>query len=538
MEIRLCILMTRIIPDKFMVTSIEKLFSERYLEAYNEGLASFLVKNRNRNIGTMFAAERGVYYVHILFRMLCFRREHELEPLNDEIYFSVKSAQESVCEDEYNVDTFNHDMQQLLDWKLIERRIEKERLRGYKDARRQKFRFRLNEETVSFLVWLEDRLNSDIEDKTEDARNLLLDLAGRLKEISRDLNRVSVQNINENDELTLRTARTVVYNTSCLSNLTFKISKQLNDLNANLLFFLVKNYNIEEAKKAIDILDFYSGAYLSQVYKLRTEILDDLEQITLSSESKIKIKKCHEIMESEFVGLPSMAKVSRYDKKPTLVFKNILEFYSSKGKLDTLCERINQSAMKVWGKLSAHLRELERSNTRLEDLDSRLHELAELDENDVPKKFLMDLLSPAYMKYDPNYWDDHEDADPPVLKRYSKHHTRIPGKYIPKKTVSDKNKDFVSVEQAKLNELENWIKTNLPGIVNEVSISDGKYESIEDLKKIVELIKAGYLGNGKKLCNINLKLKFDKQKSEQIAVRNMALECKSIKLHKSVEKEF
>ena len=514
-----------------MDNTITKLFSEEYIDAFNQGTASFLIKNRNRNIGAMFAAERGVYYVQILFRMLCFRREHELEPLNDEIYNAVSAAQESYSDIEYTIISFNNDIQQLLDWKLIESRIEKERLRGYKDVRRQKFRFRLTDETVSFLAWLEERLSSDIDSKTEDTRNLLFDVAGRLKETSRELDRITISGDVEKDEYILRAARTVVYNINCLKNLTFNISRQLSDLNAELLFFLVRNYNIDEAKKAINVLDFYSGSYLFHIYKLRSEILDNLDLLISSAENKLKIKLCNDFIEKEYAALPAMAKISRHDKDPVLILKNIFEFYSDTGKLDLLCERINQSAMKVWGKLSAHLRELERSNTRLEDLEARLLELAELDEDTVPEDFFMELLAPAYMKYDPNYWDDHEDADPPVLKRYSKHHTRIPGKYAPKKSVVE-NDIFVSVEQAKLNDLQDWINTNFSEDMNHVTILDGISKGMGDYKKIIELIKAGYLGDGKKLKKINLKLDFDLQKMMHIKSGNMIFESKEIVLNK------
>jgi len=105
-------------------------------------------------------------------------------------YILPLKAQEIYSETEYTLELFNRDIQQLFEWNIISRRIEKERLRGYKDIRRQKFRYTLNDETVSFLIWLEDRLHNDIEDKAVDTRNFLVDLTGRLKETVRGLNRI------------------------------------------------------------------------------------------------------------------------------------------------------------------------------------------------------------------------------------------------------------------------------------------------------------------------------------------------------------
>ena len=162
--------------------SEQNLFTDNYIAAFNEGYAAKFILNRNKNLGALITSERGVFYIQILFRMLYFRKEHEIEPLNDEIYYAVKNAQELYSESEYSIDFFNRDIQQLFEWDIISRRIEKERLRGYKDIRRQKFRYSLSDETVSFLTWLEDCLHADIEDKTEDTRNFLTDLIGRLKE--------------------------------------------------------------------------------------------------------------------------------------------------------------------------------------------------------------------------------------------------------------------------------------------------------------------------------------------------------------------
>ena len=514
-----------------MTNDIIKLFSEDCIDAFNEGAASLLVENRNRHIGTMLSSERGVYYIQILYRMLCFRREHELEPLNDEIFSTVRPAQESISDSDYTDDVYNHDMRQLLDWKLIDSRIEKERLRGYKDVRRQKFRFRLKEETVSFLLWLEDRLNSDIENKTEDTRNLLLDVAGRLKETSRELSKISVDCIgdNEND---LRTARTVVYNVSCLNNLTLNTSRQLSDLNAELLMFIVRNYNIDEAKKAINVIEFYSGAYLTHIYRLRNEIIEKLDLILLSEENLNKLTVCHRIMEEKYLNIPSMGNFSRNNKLPAVILKSIFDFYSNSGKLDLLCERINKSAMKVWGKLSAHLRELERSNTRLEDLNARLSEFAGFSENETAEQFFMELLCPAYMKYDPNYWDDHELADPPILKRYKKHYTRIPGTYVARKK-NAQDEAFVSVEQFKLDNLLKWIEEKILGMSSEISVANGKFNEMGDFKKIIELIKAGHLGNGKKLKKINYILNIGDEES-CVNIDGRTLEFKQLLLHKTI----
>ena len=62
--------------------------------------------------------------------------------------------------------------------------------------------------------------------------------------------------------------------------------------------------------------------------------------------------------------------------------------------------RIVDSARKVWGRLNAKLRELERRNHRLEDLGARLGELAKAGEDAVPYAWFARLLETAAMRGD------------------------------------------------------------------------------------------------------------------------------------------
>ncbi len=85
-----------------------------------------LLSNRNRELGNLLLSERAFYYVTVLAALLSFRREHELEPLHDDLYAAVRVDQDSAT---YTTDAFNQDIRQLLLWNLLSDRLEKERLR-------------------------------------------------------------------------------------------------------------------------------------------------------------------------------------------------------------------------------------------------------------------------------------------------------------------------------------------------------------------------------------------------------------------------
>ena len=108
---------------------------------------------KTKELGSLLSSDRAVEYAAILRAFSEFRRHHEPEPLHED---SVRA----VCgemEDPFAELTLKNDLRQLKDWGLVTERIEKERLRGYRDNRRTKFRYRLCEEAVQFIDWLAER---------------------------------------------------------------------------------------------------------------------------------------------------------------------------------------------------------------------------------------------------------------------------------------------------------------------------------------------------------------------------------------------
>jgi hypothetical protein len=511
--------------------SEQNLFTDNYIDAFNEGHAAKFISNRNKNLGALLTSERGVFYVQILFRMLCFRREHEIEPLNDEIYFAVKIAQEVYSEDEYSIELFNRDIQQLFEWDIITRRIEKERLRGYRDIRRQKFRYSLSDETVSFVTWLEDQLHNDIEDKAADTRNFLVDLTGRLKETVRGLNRIE-KNEYSDDEKKQQDAASIIYNINLLDDLTFKISTQLGELNARLLSFLFTNYKLEDAKNAIIELEFYSSTYLKQVDKLRRDIVNYIRKITESESTSENLKRCSEHAGEYYIRLPFMSEKKLLRLPPLVIFDSLDNFYKTSGKLDYLCRRVNDTAMKVWGKLSAYLRELERKNTRLEDIRSRINEIAAFDENSTFDSYLFELIAPAQMATDPNYWKEgFEKADLPLPRLVNDKKIKEP-KHFFRKKIKDTNEPIQTLEQVKLENLKNWINAKCPEVKNSGTlISKWQFNGYKDFSRIIELAENGILNKGKKLSKLDYEVEV-KEDSVNIELEKAQLQFRDMLLKK------
>ena len=489
----------------------------RFFERYG---ASTLVASRNTNLGSLLISERAVYYLNIIYRMLLFKRDYELEPLYDDIYQGVYSAQSNFDTGpnaEYSLNQFRTDMDQLSKWKLIDFRIEKQRLRGYRDNRKRKFRYRLKSETNGFLEWLEERCLDDMQSRGADTRDLLGETRGSLGELLRLLHVFRQAKDGQED-----TARRVLFQLFKVGDLCQEIMVSLSDLNGRLLFFLVQHYQIDEVRKLITEIEHYVENFLKQTYHLRTEITPQLERLRRDQNRK-KIIECHQIMEAERLRTPNLLQ-SRRNIHVSTVPENLHAFFEEQGGLDKLLQRINSSSIKVWQKLRSHLRELERKNNRLQDIRYRTQELATLDENQSGADFLNELLSQPQNRFDPNYWDNTEKAEPPVPRK------RLPGKrsfpktYLTRKKSGEKG--VQSMDEAKLTQLRNWIEERIrldqEGRYGKLSAAE--FSCFDDFARVIEMARAGLLDGGKRLGRINYRLDSEEERI-LIAVAEQQLQC-------------
>jgi len=469
------------------------------LADFDEGRAASLVESRNRNVGNILLAERAVFYLQILYRVLLFRRDHELEPLHEDIYDAVRTAQEGLAvEQGYPLDVFRQDMAQLVDWKLIEERMEMERLRGYRDTRRRKFRYSLTEDARAFLEWLEDRALADLEAGEEDTRDVLEELCGALGQLRRMLNAHGTKRAREDDP------RRVLYQLFRLEELTHQANGHLAEFNARLLAFAIRGYDLGEARDILRGLDDFVHRFLRRVSELRGKIIEGVDHLLLSR-SQEKLAQCAEAMDAERRHTPQLLRRSRDYRSQIRIPFALDHFYQDGGKLDQICHRISDSAMHVWRKLHAHLRELERRNHRVEDIRDRIADIARLPEESVPHDFMRALVASAGMVADPNCWDDAVKAMPPQPRRETPRTRNRAASPIRQKQHG--NRPAISLDEQRLRELREYFLDTLGSIDDSGKrIGQGVYTRDEEAARIIELAKAGLLGEGRQLSRIGLQL--------------------------------
>ncbi|MBN1981191.1 MAG: hypothetical protein JW795_06645 [Chitinivibrionales bacterium] len=472
------------------------LLSEKSVDAFEKGFARTLIVSRNQSLGNLIGAERAVFYLQIVYRMLLFRREHELEPLHEDLYRAVRPGQESCGAENYTLDQFLGDINCLIEWNLITVRLEKERIRGYKDTRRTKYRYSLQAETIAFLMWLEERLEDEIVERGVDARDLLEEMAGTVHELLRMLRASTGGETDEN------TARRILFQIHKLSQITSDVNDSLVEFNARLLSFLICEYDIEQLRQLLSGLQMYVEKYMIRIGALRQTLVPDLRKLQARRMLET-VSASHQFMEAQRRATPRQFRMSGETADPALIPRQLMQFYREQGTLDTICHRIHDSALRVWNRMSTHLKELERKSHRIDDLRQRMKELAAKPEHEVPLLWIRQLLSWGHMIGDMHYFSDRQRADPPKPRKTSWKHRVSPVLYLQRKTKF--SEAVQSMEQTRLARLKAWVEERFATVSSrQWRLSQGPYASFDDLQMVIELAKAGLLSNGKKLRSVDL----------------------------------
>lgn len=238
--------------------------SVRFIDSPLVASTAEWVGGKIKTLGGLLAADRAVEYVAILRAFAEFRQHHVPEPLHEDIAHAV--CGESFVP--FAEQTLKSDLRQLKDWGIVTERIEKERLRGYRDNRRTKFRYRLCEEAAQFVAWLEDRRNRPLDAGGYDITGNLLDLqCSLLHELRRKLRTVTPTGTDDD------TAGDVLYRIGQMRAYVDATARTLQSLNLRLLSFGAESFSADEAKPVVDELALFLNRFGRRFGVLREEIV-------------------------------------------------------------------------------------------------------------------------------------------------------------------------------------------------------------------------------------------------------------------------
>lgn len=439
-----------------------------------------------KELGSLLSSERAVEYVAILRAFAEFRRHHEPEPLHEDIVRAVCGE----TPDPLDEQTFKGELRQLKDWGLVTERIEKERLRGYRDNRRTKFRYRLCDEAVQFVDWLAERRRHPLDDGGGDVSgHLLEDQCSLLHELRRKLRAVTPTGTDAD------AAGDVLYRVERLRGLVDATARTLQALNLRLLSFGAESFSADEAKPVIDELSSFLERFGRRFGVFREEIVQDLTELRRPNQAA-RWATCADVLRGEAAKFRHIASMRIPDAPAILA--DAARFYAPDGTLVDLMQRIVDSARKVWGKLNAKLREFERRNHRLEDIGARLAELAKTDEDSVPYGWFRRLLQTASMRGDAQIRPGGEKSVHPRPKDSAKVKARKVVTWITPRTVGEKA-NVASIAQVRGARLKDWLKAReLYPEGASTKLSSLVPQAFDDFPNVVRLIEYVRLGHGEK----------------------------------------
>ena len=338
--------------------------------AFEEGAAPVLLRGQHAPVASVLLAERANAYVTVLYGLLLLRRAHELEPLHEDLYRRLAPAQAARGEP-YEPEQFAQDMTQLLEWGCVARRTEPLKIRGYKDIRREKYRYRLSEDAIALLEWLEERLAALLEGRTQDSRDLLTDVLGQLKEIERIAERW------RKDERAEDMPRRAVYLLTRIDDTVQAITDELLSFSAGMVAFASRPYEFDALRTILGWLERYVTVYLARIEQLRGEIQERLDRLT-QPRFRQALRECQAELERERELAPLSLRAGGVMRSPDELLDAQRPFFEHRGQLAQLCARIDDSSRGVLRKMYRHLRELERRSALLQDLRARIREVAGL----------------------------------------------------------------------------------------------------------------------------------------------------------------
>jgi hypothetical protein len=455
--------------------------------AFEDGCAPLLASAVGSRVPSLLAADRAGYYLNIAYALLLMRRGHELEPRHTDLYARVAGPQR-LHGGAYDPEEFAGDVDQLVDWGAVERITEAQRLRGYKDNRRVRFRYRLADDGVALLEWLEARLVAKLEGRVRDGRDRLADVVAFLKEGKRVLDGWRKGAAEPDD------ARRAYYLLEAVADAVGDIGDELLTFRAEMVAFAHRPYDVGALREILQWLERYVVHYLGRVEQLRGEIRDRLAQLS-APRYRQALDECRAIVDAERAATPRLLRQSGPLPEPAALLDAADRFFRHGGRLADLCRHIDDSARAVLVKMHHHVKELERRNARLDDVRATIAAIARLDAGADVTAFANRLLASAHARFDrrPGF-GDHRVA-PPVPRR----HALAPDRRAAAQPLRQKRgspADARALRAKRLGELRAWLHRAVLGDRDRVRLSAIDSWDAGAPRRWLDVARARHLGGG------------------------------------------
>jgi hypothetical protein len=431
-------------------------------------------------------AERRDVYAVILNFLYLRRHAHEIEKYHNDIYDAVQPTVESVTEADYSLGGFRADMEQLVVWGNIERRLEPYRLQHIADRRLQKYLYRLAEPTRALLDSLTTlRAPGDAERIMLDHDHLsaVEEHLGRAEQIRGDSRA-------RNEDSLRRVARCFVdIDATCRD-----IATEITEFGARMATFNTAPFQLEELPEIIDWLDRYVEQYLQRVGRQGAEVYHHLREWNIG-ESRALLKTAEQSMREHVLANPLASQWISQIRTMDEILLDIVPFFAPEGLLAVLCQRVNEQVRALVRKIRQHLDDIRRRNVRMQALRRRTREVLQSDDTAVEelREFLKELVGSGHQVNDAGRGTPSRRAAPPRPTYWRR---RVARPAFQSATLERKQGSVArarELERARMARLGAFINERLLAGTDKKRVGEVELETPVEVRMYVDAVKAYFI---------------------------------------------
>jgi len=444
------------------------------------------------------SAERSEIYAIILNFLYLRRRAHEIEKYHNDIYDAVQQTVEELTGQDYTLSTFRADMEQLVSWNNLERRLEPYRMQRISDRRLQKFLYKLSDGTRSLLGSLVTLV------APHELDNIILD-QDNLYDIEELLDRVEkIRSSKLTDEHSLRRIA------RCFTDVNDKcmlIATEITEFGARIAAFNASPFHLETLPEIIDWLDRYVDQYLQRVAKHGPELYHRIRSWN-SGPSRELLDMAFMATRQHYLSNPFAQPWIDKVQSTRSLLSDIVPFFAPEGLFTELCQRVNEQVRALVRKIRQHLDDIRRRNIRIKALRARTREIMNCDEDSIEqvRSWLKELLSSAHQINDRNGGTPSRRVAPPRPTYWRKRIMRPAFK----SSVLKKNTGSLEVkrelEKSKIARLGRFINGTLLKGKKEKDVAEIILAEPTDVRSYLDAVKIYVLGKKREKLRLPYKL--------------------------------
>ncbi|RLD12207.1 MAG: hypothetical protein DRI44_01455 [Chlamydiae bacterium] len=444
------------------------------------------------------STERSEIYAVILNFLFLRRRAHEIEKYHNDVYDAVQQTIEELTGSDYTLSTFRADMEQLVSWNNLDRRLEPYRMQRISDRRLQKFLYKLSDGTRSLL----DSLNSLVAPHELDI--IILD-QDNLYDIEEFLSRVEeIRSSKLTDEYNLRRVA------RCFADINDKcmlIATEITEFGAKIAAFNSSPFQLESLPEIIDWLDRYVDQYLQRVAKHGPELYHRIRAWN-SGPSRELLDMAFMATREHYLSNPFAQPWVDKMQSTRELLADTVPFFAPEGLFTELCQRVNEQVRALVRKIRRHLDDIRRRNIRIKALRTRTREVMLCDEDSIEqvRAWLKELISSANQVNDRNGGTPSRRVAPPRPTYWRK---RLPRPAF-KSSILKPNTGSLELkrelEKSKIARLGRFINTTLLKGEKEKTIAEIELIEPTDVRSYLDAVKTYVLGRKRDKSRLSYKL--------------------------------